>query len=313
MCVVDLASKIEKLAGKYVWITPEQRLLTSLWTLHTYVYDRYTFTPRLALLSPVYGCGKTTFMILIEQLAYNPIRLILPTPATLFRIMDAEPSTILVDEGDNLNFAHDKTLRGVLNGNRRGDKIPRVTPNGVRFYNTFTPVGLAAVGRLPNALMQRSIIVDMIKYPADLPSLASLDENDMGLRTMTEGYRGEAMEWAENCQLKPNPPNNPIRNRLADNWRPIFSIADDFGRGAEARAAAIKMTAGLPDDDKKVFLLMDIRDVFDDLGADRVWTKPERSPANSRLKRATPKVYWKACIRSPRIKCIKFGLVLGPL
>jgi hypothetical protein len=269
---VNILDAIEKLLDIYVWITPKERLLTALWILHTYVYDRYTFTPRLALLSPVYGCGKTTLMILLEYLCHNPVRVIVPSPASLFRLMDEEPRTLLIDEGDNLNFSQDKVLRAVLNANRRSDKITRATSQGVRYYLTYAPVGIAAVGRLPNSLMQLSVIVDMKRHPPGINPLTVLNELEVGFRATMEGLQGEIIEWVDNCQLDPNPPN-PIRNRGADNWRGLFAIADYFGRGDDARAATVKMTSGLPDDDKKVFLLMDIRDVFDDLGVDRIWTK----------------------------------------
>jgi hypothetical protein len=46
----------------YIGLTPEQRMAVALWTLHTYVFGRFVITPRLALLSPVRGCGKTTLL-----------------------------------------------------------------------------------------------------------------------------------------------------------------------------------------------------------------------------------------------------------
>jgi hypothetical protein len=259
----DLIAKIEKQLEQFVWVTLEEQLLVALWILHTYVFDQYTFTPRLALLSPVFGCGKTTLMILLEHLAHNPLRVIIPSAASLYRIMDEEPRTLLVDEADNLNFTQDKVLRGVLNGNRRSDKLPRATSTGVRYYRTYAPVGIAAVGRLPNSLMQRSVIVDMKRRPADMPPLTVLNEMDKGVQAVLAGITQEIIDWADNSQLNPNPPN-PIRNRWGDNWRSLFAIADGLGRGEEARAAAIKIASGLPDDDKKVFLLMDIRDVRDE-------------------------------------------------
>jgi len=56
------------LISRYAWIPDEERLAVSLWMLHTHVYDNYNVTPRLALLSPVFGCGKTTLLVLLQQL-----------------------------------------------------------------------------------------------------------------------------------------------------------------------------------------------------------------------------------------------------
>jgi hypothetical protein len=53
----------------YVVIPLHERMAAALWLLRTYVFDRFMVTPRLALLSPVPGCGKTTLLILLEALA----------------------------------------------------------------------------------------------------------------------------------------------------------------------------------------------------------------------------------------------------
>jgi hypothetical protein len=42
----------------HIAITPDERMAAALWVLHTYVYDRYSITPRLALLSPVTGAAR---------------------------------------------------------------------------------------------------------------------------------------------------------------------------------------------------------------------------------------------------------------
>jgi hypothetical protein len=40
-----------------------------------------------------------------------------------------------------------------------------------------------------------------------------------------------------------------LRDRAADNWRPLLSIADALGHGEDARAAAIALCAKRPDED----------------------------------------------------------------
>jgi hypothetical protein len=50
------------LIDEHIAITAEERMALALWVLHTHVFDQFTNTPRLALLSPVRGCGKTTLL-----------------------------------------------------------------------------------------------------------------------------------------------------------------------------------------------------------------------------------------------------------
>jgi hypothetical protein len=125
---------VEDILEEYIWTTPEERLAIALWVLHTHVYEKYKITPRLALLSPVFGCGKTTLMILMEHLVANPSRYDNVSAALVYRqIHSAIPPTLLLDEANNLNIFHDNHLRAVLNTNRHGSKIGRaIGPDGIK-------------------------------------------------------------------------------------------------------------------------------------------------------------------------------------
>jgi Protein of unknown function (DUF3631) len=61
-----------------------------------------------------------------------------------------------------------------------------------------------------------------------------------------------------------------LHNRAADNWRVLLAIADYFGRGEDARPAAIALSANRLDEDPGVILLTDIRIVVDALDVDRI-------------------------------------------
>src|SRR5262249_28076177 len=81
--------------------------------------------------------------------------------------------------------------------------------------------------------------------------------------------RAEIERWAAHCTLSLDP-GTPLRNRAADNWGVLLSIADALGHGEEARAAAVELSAGRPDEDPGVVLLHDIRTVFYARGVDRI-------------------------------------------
>src|SRR5947208_10925431 len=44
---------------QYVQLGEYEYLAVALWILHSQVFDRFMVTPRLAVVSPVRGCGKT--------------------------------------------------------------------------------------------------------------------------------------------------------------------------------------------------------------------------------------------------------------
>jgi hypothetical protein len=67
----------------------------------------------------------------------------------------------------------------------------------------------------------------------------------------------------------------PLRDRQADNWRPLIAIADPFGAdwALRAREAAVLCAGQHQDEDAAVVLLRDIRDIFDGRGVDRLPSK----------------------------------------
>jgi hypothetical protein len=119
---VNVLDLVLALIDEHIAISAQERMAAALWVLHTYVFDRFPITPRLALLSPVKGCGKTTVILLLEQLVAEPYRSDNITAAAIYYLLDGRPrTTLLVDEGDNLDLSNNAVLRSVFNsGHRRG-------------------------------------------------------------------------------------------------------------------------------------------------------------------------------------------------
>jgi hypothetical protein len=246
----------------YIDIPFTEHLAAALVLLHAHVFDRFD-------VSPVSGCGKTALMILFEQLVADSHRTDSITPATIYHLLDQHPYTLLIDEGDNLGLLNNPLLRSVFNsGHRRGGAISRFISGRPRRYSTFAPLVVAAIKGtplpLPLPLLHRSIIIDMQRSSK---TMARLDERDPHLSASREQIR----RWAATCELAPDPEMPPsLRNREADNWRVLLAIADNLGRGEEARAAAVALCANRPDEDPGVIALDHIRTIFSKLDADRI-------------------------------------------
>jgi hypothetical protein len=69
---VNVLDLILALMERHVAITAEERVAVALWVLHTYVFERFDITPRLAVLSPASDCGKTRLMVLMKLLVNRP-------------------------------------------------------------------------------------------------------------------------------------------------------------------------------------------------------------------------------------------------
>ena len=263
---VNVLALVDRLIELHVAITPAERMAVALWILHTYVFENYSVTPRLALLSPVRGCGKTTLLILLELLVANPYRTDNVTAAAIYHLLGLSPRAVLADEGDNLNLFRNDVLRSVFNsGHRRGGSIDRFVGGRPRKFFTFAPLAVAAIGMLPLPLLHRAVIVSMQR--AGGPALALLDETDPKFPFAREQIK----KWAATCALVREPELPPsLTNRAADNWRILLAIADDLGHGKEVREAAIALCAHRPDEEPQVTLLADIRAVFLTKGVDRI-------------------------------------------
>jgi hypothetical protein len=139
-------------------------------------------------------------------------------------------------------------------------------------FSTFAPMAIAAIGSLLLPLMWRSIIVHMEKTATG--TLKRFDPNDHETMQRINIVYGFVRRWATDnlkLDLDPELPKG-LKNRVADNWRPLLAIADRFGPtwAKLARDAAMTFAHSHHDEDAGVVLLNDIRDIFNRTNADRM-------------------------------------------
>jgi hypothetical protein len=109
---------------------PHEYVAVALWTLHTHVYNRFTVSPRLALRSPVAGCGKTVLIDVLSKLTARAAKFDSISTAAIFRLIDESHSTLMIDEADNLGIALQPNgrLRAVFNSGQ-AQQQERVSKN----------------------------------------------------------------------------------------------------------------------------------------------------------------------------------------
>ena len=149
--------------------------------------------------------------------------------------------------------------------------------NQVRAFKTFAPAALAGIGRLPETLADRSIIITLQKRKPDENVQDFRHDRADHLRVLAS----QAVRWvqdheAELHQAEPKMPEG-VHNRRADNWRPLLAIADSAGGDwpETARKAAVALSVGASDETSstRVLLLSDIRDIFDASGHDPLFSE----------------------------------------
>jgi hypothetical protein len=122
---------------------------------------------------------------------------------------------------------------------------------------------------LPLPLLHRSIVINMQRAPKHA-RIERLEESDSAFPAV----RADIRAWAQNCSLARDPEiPASLRNRAADNCRPLLAIADTLGHGEAARTALLKLYSNRPDEDPGVSLLADIGKVLLTREVDRIGSK----------------------------------------
>jgi Protein of unknown function (DUF3631) len=269
----DALKAVHLTIEKYCDVKPHESIAAALYILHTFVFNSFSISPRLALTSPTNGCGKTTLLDIIKALAYRAQRTDNCTAAAVYHIINKHRGTLLVDEADNLGLNDSaKTMRAVFNsGHRRGGNITRVINGELTEFSTFAPMAIASINILPMPLMRRSVVIHMERTARR--DLARFDMMDPDTQRIINAVYRLILEWVRSnptLNLDPKLPS-VLRNRAADNWRVLIAIADCFGEewGKSARDAAIRFATGYHDEEASVILLSDLRDIFNRSTADR--------------------------------------------
>jgi uncharacterized protein DUF3631 len=260
---------VHYLLEQYVALEPHQYVAVALWCIHTHVFDRFMVTPRLELCSPVAGCGKTTLIDILSKLTAQAEKFDAITTAALYRLIDETHPTLLIDEADNLGIGLqvNRRLRAVFNSGHRSGGTLGISERGTtRKFSSFAPMALALpeMRGLPRTLNPRSISIRMERSQR---KLKRFDANHPD-PALDAAYL-QIFLWRQKVELNPDP-EMPVRNRFADNWRPLLSIADALDWGERARETMLKFAREYEDADAKILLLTDIRKVFDDCGLDRL-------------------------------------------
>jgi len=263
-----------------VFDSPHEYVAYTLWAAYTHVYEFYQHAPRLVLTSPTSGCGKSRGLRVLDRLVARPKMSDNFTTATLYDSAN-DRHTLLVDETDNLDLETDGALRAIFNsGYEKGGMFPRGIGKQRREYKTFVPLALASIGvltppgSLHGPLMRRSIIILMRKHRKQRRRFITGDTPDLDAL-----YTHLVSLWAPGVLLNSDPelPNELLRAdpSIADNWRPLISVADacSLAWGALARDAAIFFARSGRHEDPVATLLRDIHTVFDGRRIDRITIK----------------------------------------
>lgn len=277
---------------RFVWFSkPEQAVAVALWIAHTHALDAVEQSPVLAITSPVKQSGKSRLLEVISTLVPVPWTIERPSEAVLYRRIERDRPTLLMDEADTIfedRKGQYEGIRAVFNaGNRRGTVVSRVMPKGKTFdlqdFSIFCAKAIAGIGRFPETIVDRSIVIAMTRRtPGEqVERLRSRTAVALGapirdrlselVTLVTDGEGVEGLTLTD-AQVTDSSCLRGLGDRGQDNWESLIALADRAGGEwpdlARAAAAVLDADRQEADDNAGVTLLADLRAIFDDWTGD---------------------------------------------
>ncbi|QDU35453.1 hypothetical protein KS4_35360 [Poriferisphaera corsica] len=207
----------------------------TLWIMHTHIYGAWEATPYLHINGPA-GSGKSRVFEVLNRLVYRPMNVSNTTPAPLFRQLDEQGGTLLLDEAERMQERTPEVseLRSILlAGYKKDGKAARCEGDNhaSREFNVYSPKALACIEGLPHALSTRCIRIMMFRAGKDSQCYKRrIDEQAKHwqqardkLHTLTLEQGVVWLQLAKRTDVCPN-----LHGRDYELWQPLLSLASFF-------------------------------------------------------------------------------------
>lgn len=246
---VTLAELLPELSAKirnHVVAKPHEVLVIALWVMMAWAHEvAATYSAYLVVTSAEPDSGKSTLLGALGFLVPKPFTGAEPTGPSIYRVVDREKPTLIIDEADDL-FARKTEVKHIFNAAwTRGTKIPRQVQGVTVWFDPFCPKVVGLLGmNLPRPLVGRSIVIKLWPKKADekVESFTHADDDEFAT------LRRKLARWSSDntAALKGAAPLLPanFNNRLAANWRLLLAIAELAGGtwSKQAREAAERLS-----------------------------------------------------------------------
>lgn len=176
---VDGKQLFQELVGtfkRFMWYQDNNVYgVLALWVMHTYVFKLFDATPYLVL-TGTKRSGKSRTLEILEELAYNAVTASSMSAAVLYRAIELNRHTVLLDESDILTTSTrssggtDERMAVLLQGYKSKGKVARIEGESLlpKWFYAFSPKAFASMRSLPEALVDRTIFVQILRKPVDV-------------------------------------------------------------------------------------------------------------------------------------------------
>lgn len=271
----NLLGDIAAFIRRYVVMPDDKLLVIAAWVVHTHCVREFEQTPYLAVTSPEKQCGKSRLLEVIAPLVARPWVTIAPSEAVVYRKVDMDVPTLMLDEVDTIfnqkMSERYEGLRALLNaGHRRGTTVPRCLNGGASIieFSVFCPKVLAGIGTLPDTVADRSIPIRLERRTRDQTAERFIGRD---VTPIADELRGLIEGWAATNasglgDLRPAMPDE-LSDRMQEGCEPLVAIADALGDGEQVRDALVTLLTGERLDSQesmRLRLLRDLRTIYDE-------------------------------------------------
>ena len=285
--------------------------LTTLWTSalsRPITYELRDTVAYVAIESPEKRCGKTTLLSVLAAMANKPLIASNVTVGALFRAIDTCRPALFIDEADTF-LAGSGTMRGIINsgntwrtayvlrlakskqsrfvhgtGRESGNPestvaaspvalpLQTATDSGLQRYSCWCPKVIAMIGKVPDTIADRSIVVPMVRKLTSETRAPLAELNTANIKSKCARFaldEGRTVAQCEKIRAK------DLNDRAADTFDPLYVIARLAGVHwvQKLHAAALTLAANGQSKSPGTELLLDIHSVFAVTGQKRLFTR----------------------------------------
>lgn len=154
-----LFTRIISFLKKFIVVSDNFYYVLVLYILMTYIYVLFQVIPYLWL-NGERGTGKSTIMKLLNKLCFNPLYCSNITSANIFRQIDNDGSTIIIDEFEKMYGEDKQEIIKLLNqGFNKDAVVSRCVGqnNQVKKFRSFSPKIMGGISNIDDVLFERCI------------------------------------------------------------------------------------------------------------------------------------------------------------
>lgn len=274
----ELLDEIKATISQYI-IADEQTIIAStLWATFTWFIDVVNYAPIANITAPEKRCGKSKLLGVLKRLSYKALSTANISAPALFRLIEKDKPTLLIDEVDSFLALHDD-MRGIINASftRESAFVIRCAGEDLEPtpFNVWGAKALCGIGKIADTLQDRSIILRLRrKYSGE-----NIQDVDRSNKEHWATLRAKLARFAQDNQQKvllSNPAPIPqLNDRANDCWLPLLQIAAIAGGHWLTTAIRTAITINGAEEEPesiRVELLRDIQTIFTTKKVERLFS-----------------------------------------